>query len=83
MIQLLIPFIMAAVTIILFYALGVVCFLLDWIVNDIVLLDWGIFEDLMGFFDLFDGYHSTGSWVVAGIIWLALTAFSEILSTED
>lgn len=83
MIQLLIPFVMAAVTIILFYALVVVCLLFDWIVNDIVLLDWGIFEDLMDFFDLFDGFHSTGSWVVAGIIWLALTAFFEILSTDN
>lgn len=82
MIQLLAPFIMAGVVIVLFYALYAISALLDWIAFDIFSLRWGIFGDLMNFFDLFDGHRSTGSWVVAGLIWLALTVWAEMAISE-
>lgn len=83
MLQLCIPFIMAGVTIILYYALYVVCAILDWIALDVLSLGLYIFDDAMGFLNLFDSDVPTASWVVAGIIWLALTVYSEMIISED
>lgn len=83
MLQICIPFIMAVVVIAIFYGLYLVVLGIGFFFYEILDLDWFIFlDEICCFLDIFSGDY-TGSIVVAIILWLILTIYFEIQSTED
>ena len=81
MLQICIPFIMAVVVIAVFYGLYLVLACI-YFLFDIFNIDLYFLEDIGLFLDIFSGYHSGGI-IVAIILWLILTIYSEIMTTQD
>ena len=86
MIQLLIPVIVGVVVFILFYLLGGVSYILEWLFD--VIDDIGIdnrldrfFDDVGDFFCVLKDRNLAGR-VVAIIVWLIGTIIAEIVSTD-
>ena len=46
------------------------------------MIDLYFLEDIALFLDIFSGYHSGGI-IIAIILWLILTIYSEIMTTQD
>lgn len=86
MIQVLIPLIVGVVVFLLFYLLGGVSYILEWLfdaIDDIGIdnrLD-SFFEDVGDFFCVLRDRNMSGK-VVAIIVWLIGTIVAEIFSTE-
>ncbi len=77
MIQILIPFISAAIIVIIFYVVGfIIGFIGDGLLN---IRECGEIES---FLFIFSGDYPIGSSIFAGICWVFLTAFLEMISTD-
>lgn len=86
MIQVLIPLIVGVVVFLLFYLLGGVSYVLEWLFD--VIDDIGIdnrldrfFEDIGDFFCVLRDRNMAGK-VVAIVVWLIVTIVAEIFSTD-
>lgn len=82
MYQLLAPFVCAIAVFLLFMALLVLCNILGCL-SDFIIGDEYFFEDLIWFFNYFDGRYNTGGITVSVILWLISTVCAEMIIANE